>query len=527
MLPNDIERLLSVSSPTVHPDGTWAVVSVTRPDLDADATVGQLWRVPLDGGPASRLTRGRLDTAPRFSPDGRTLAFLRGGGGPAQLHAVPLDGGEPVALTDQKLGVSDFAWSPDGSRIAYIARVPEQGRYGTVDGLEPQAERGRRIVSLDFKANGLGYRLDRPAQVFAVDVPDLHAEPAYEAAPLPDGTKPDVQRVPDSDRLTDDPYEYSSVAFVGDSVAAIAARHAGRDTDVVNRIWVFDEPFLPRALTPEHGYSFGTVRQSPAGVVFALGIQPADDRDFVGLAAGLFRIEDGVEPVRLTDESVDLGESPLAFDGSQVLVTERARGRRILTIVDGGGARRIGEGDPAVRGVAAAAGKVVATVTTPASAGEVALVQGELRILTSFADGAEPVLPHELEIAGRDGYPVHGWVAVPPGEGPHPVLLMIHGGPFADYGQGLFDETQVYVEAGYAVVYGNPRGSAGYGQEHGRSIRRAMGTVDLHDVLDLLDGALERFPSLNRGRLGILGGSYGGYLTAWTIAHDHRFRAAI
>lgn len=91
----------------------------------------------------------------------------------------------------------------------------------------------------------------------------------------------------------------------------------------------------------------------------------------------------------------------------------------------------------------------------------------------------------------------------------------------------VFDETQVLVDAGYAVVYCNPRGSAGYGQQHGRSIRGAMGTVDMHDVLDFLDGVLAEDPRLDADRLGIMGGSYGGYLTAWTIAHDHRFAGAI
>jgi dipeptidyl aminopeptidase/acylaminoacyl peptidase len=137
------------------------------------------------------------------------------------------------------------------------------------------------------------------------------------------------------------------------------------------------------------------------------------------------------------------------------------------------------------------------------------------------------VVPVELEITARDGYPVHGWVASPAGAGPHPTLLMIHGGPFADYGVHVFDETQVYVDAGYAVVYCNPRGSAGYGQAHGRAIRRRMGTVDFTDVLDFLEGALARFGELDGGRLGILGGSYGGYLTAWTIGNDTRFKAAI
>ena len=135
--------------------------------------------------------------------------------------------------------------------------------------------------------------------------------------------------------------------------------------------------------------------------------------------------------------------------------------------------------------------------------------------------------PRELTVTGRDGYPIHGWVVVPEGEGPHPVLLNIHGGPFAAYTGSLFDEAQVYADAGYAVVMCNPRGSAGYGEEHGRAIRQAMGTVDFDDVLDFLDGAVEKVPGLDGDRVGIMGGSYGGYLTAWIIAHEHRFAAAI
>jgi dipeptidyl aminopeptidase/acylaminoacyl peptidase len=107
------------------------------------------------------------------------------------------------------------------------------------------------------------------------------------------------------------------------------------------------------------------------------------------------------------------------------------------------------------------------------------------------------------------------------------VLLNIHGGPFAQYTVALFDEAQVYAEAGYAVVMCNPRGSAGYGQAHGRSIKERMGTVDMQDVLAFLDGAVEKFSSLDQDAVGIMGGSYGGYLTAWTISQDHRFKAAI
>jgi len=121
---------------------------------------------------------------------------------------------------------------------------------------------------------------------------------------------------------------------------------------------------------------------------------------------------------------------------------------------------------------------------------------------------------------------VHGWVTVPDGPGPHPVLLTIHGGPYDQYGWGLFDETQVYVSAGYAVVQCNPRGSSGYGQAHGRAIQGAWGGLDAADVLAFLDAALED-PALDADRVGVMGGSYGGYLTTSLLGRTTRFAAAI
>ena len=167
-----------------------------------------------------------------------------------------------------------------------------------------------------------------------------------------------------------------------------------------------------------------------------------------------------------------------------------------------------------------------------ATAGDLAALEdGQLRLLTDFSAElrlqAEIIEPQELTVDSADGYPVHGWLVLPPGKGPHPVLLNIHGGPFSQYTAALFDEAQVYAAAGYAVLMCNPRGSSGYGQAHGRSIKEKMGTVDMQDVLSFLDGALAKFQELDGGALGIMGGSYGGYLTAWTISQDHRFKAAI
>jgi dipeptidyl aminopeptidase/acylaminoacyl peptidase len=132
----------------------------------------------------------------------------------------------------------------------------------------------------------------------------------------------------------------------------------------------------------------------------------------------------------------------------------------------------------------------------------------------------------ERTATASDGSPVHGWVTTPPGPGPHPVLLTIHGGPFSQYGWSLFDETQVYVSAGYAVVQCNPRGSSGYGAEHGRAIRGGWGGLDADDVLTFLDAALQD-PALDAGRVGVMGGSYGGYLTALLIGRTGRFAGAV
>lgn len=132
----------------------------------------------------------------------------------------------------------------------------------------------------------------------------------------------------------------------------------------------------------------------------------------------------------------------------------------------------------------------------------------------------------ERTATAPDGYPVHGWVTTPPGPGPHPVLLALHGGPFSQHGWSLLDDVQVHVSAGYAVVQCNPRGSSGYGAAHGRAIRHAWGGLDADDVLAFLDAALAD-PALDADRVGVMGGSYGGYLTALLVGRTDRFAAAV
>ena len=551
----DLELLQSVGRPTVAPDGSRAVVEVSHPSFEADDNVGQLWEVPLDGADAGRdaavsrprrLTRGVGDSSPQFSPDGALIAFLRSAGGPPQLAIIDARGGEPITLTDQKLGVGEFTWAPDSAVIVYSARVPEPGRYGSVEGLTAPAEPARTITTLKYKANGLGYRNDRRVQLFAVEVPPIDAEPVYDRAPMPtdaDGDAPKPVKVPASRQLTEGDADHTAPHVTPDGVHVlfVAALHDSRDVDLRDDIWMIPlagpSSTAPVRRTADAPLAIGDLRVGADGRIWftAEDLGP-DGTDFVAKNAALYLIDpDAV--TRLTDPAEhDLADAAITVETpTTVLIAETARGRKpLLRIDDRGTVTVLTPGDVEVTGHGVGGGVAVLSIATPESFGELALLEpeadGGLELLTDFGAALQArglATPVELTVTGRDGYPVHGWVATPAGAGPHPVLLNIHGGPFAQYSVHLFDETQVYVDAGYAVVYCNPRGSAGYGQPHGRTIKDAMGTVDLHDVLDFFDGAIAAHPQLDGARVGILGGSYGGYLTAWTIAHDHRWAGAI
>lgn len=536
MHPQQIPLINTLSTPTVHPDGSVAVVSVTRPDFAADSYVGQLWRVPLAGGAPQRITRGFRDSAPRFSPDGRLLGFLRAEPGErSQLAIVPAEGGEPMVVTDAKLGVRQFAFSADGARLAFIAAVPEVGRYGTLEGVSSRQEDPRLIRTLQFQLDGIGYTGDQRTQLFVLDVPDPRGEPPIRPVgrEAKDG---EFTGMPSARQLSSGDFDHHSPVWDGDdAVLVVAARHDGRDGDLRADLYRFGlDGAEPTRLTDAH--SGTTVTGSPVvigeRVYFLGGDCGTDGLAFFGENPGVHVVSRaGGELRRLTDAETVHVNAELAADGAGVLTVDLVRGSGVVIRVDGDGVTDRWELPGSAISVAAAAGVRVAVSAGAATPGELVLVERPEPALTDFAAGlraeATPVAPLDLVAVAPDGYPVHGWVVRPQGEGPHPVLLMIHGGPFAAYPPAFFDEAQVYAGAGYAVVMCNPRGSAGYGQAHAKAVQGAFGDRDVADVLAFLDQALTTVPGLDAGRVGVMGGSYGGYLTAWLTAHEHRFAAAI
>jgi len=586
--PEDLDALLTPGRPSLHPGGRRAVVSVVRPDIAADEYIGQLWTVDVpapgtaaDTGTAVRLTRGHRDAAPRHSPDGTLVAFLRAAPrGRAQLHVVAAGGGEPLALTDAPLGVTAFSWSPDGTRIAFTARVPEAGRY--LPGGDPGAEAPRLFTHLRHAFDGIGYLPDRRSHVFLVSVPD------------PDGGGVAIvpsASVPAAVQLTDGDADDENVVFGpdGTTLAFTSARHDHRHADLFVDAFTLDLGVLD--VSGGSGSGAGAAGAGDGGDgADGRGERPSPERvttttltvsevawtaDGTGLwlrasdpgptGRGAVARQDGLYRVGLdaggpqqpelhTDfEAVDLGEvfSHLTVTATGVLVQARHRGSvQLLRVPTAGGAPELVlDGPLQVLGHdAAQAGDgevIVAAVASASSCGELVVLgpdsadspdgPGGLRTLTDFSAALRERTAvqalHELTALAPDGEAVHGWVVLPDGAGPHPVLLDIHGGPFTQFGWSLYDEAQVLAGAGYAVLLCNPRGSAGYGAAHGAAIAGRFGTLDLDDVTAFLDTALaERSWRLDASRLGVLGGSYGGYLTSWITTRPEvasRFSAAV
>jgi dipeptidyl aminopeptidase/acylaminoacyl peptidase len=524
MQPTDLAHLVTLGSPTLSPDGRTAVVAASRPDLDENEYRSQLWAVrPDESAPPRRLTHGQRDAAPRYSPDGRWLAFLRAEGeDKPQLHVLPTEGGDARRLTDLPGGAGAPVWSPDSRSIAFSARVPEAGRYGQDDKITPDKEPPRRITGLQYRLDGVGFTIDRRSHVFVVDLGD-------------DDEKTEPRQ------LTDGDYDDSDVAWSPDGawLAFATARHARREHELVHDIYLIrpDGTDL-RQLTDESLWLGHPAFTTDSRTVLALGEDPGPrPHRWSARNVGLFAI--GVDapgrPRRLTDaETYCIASERIVVDGDRALVAVENRGAVDLISVPIDASDEptvLSAGQRQLNGVDRAAGTTVVTVEDAASPGELAVLRdGEPVVLTDFAanlrKNAEPLPMIELTTKAPDGYPVHGFLVAPPGDGPHPVLLMIHGGPFTQYGWRVFDEAQVYAGAGYAVVYGNPRGSSGYGEAHGAAIIGDVGERSAVDLYALLDEAVAR-PELDENRVGVLGGSHGGFMTSWLVGNSDRFRAAV
>lgn len=522
MRPEDVHELTWVADPRVAPDGRTAAVVVWRIDREANEYASAIWLVPLDGSGAPRpFTSGeKQDAAPRWSPDGSSLAFVSNRERERkQLYVIPSAGGEGRRLTDLDEDVSEPVWSPDATRLAFSARV----RDPAYEEDEDKLRRPRRLTRLQYKLDDVGWTGDRPRHIFTV--------PA-------DGSAPPTQ-------LTHGDYEDQHPAWSPDGtrIAFDSARHEDWDIELFHDIYLVEaNGGEPTALSGSAAWHEAPA-WSPDGSLIACFFAPGgfDDPRHGQVAV----LDAATGDRRILTSTLDRNCTPYpeirepVWDGDTVLFVLEDQGNNHLyrAPADGSGAPEpILGGEQWVTGFDSAGGRLVHTATTATSPAE--LFSGErglTEVTRPFRDARALAEPERFTALSADGTEIEAWLMRPQGFEPgrrFPVLLSIHGGPFTQYGNKFLDEFQVFAGAGYAVLYSNPRGSSGYSEAWGRAIRGpddggpGWGTVDYDDLMAVVDEALQRFDFCDPERLGVLGGSYGGYMTSWIVGHTDRFRAA-
>jgi len=543
MRPADIARLRQLGNPRVSPDGSAVAFTVADIDVERNRYVRRIWLASArEGGPDPRpFTGPGSEVLPRWSPDGQRLAFaVIGDDGRSQICVLPVaGGGERLIVGRSASAVTELEWAPDGDALAFAARDPDPDEYG--NGEEKRRDQDippRRITRLMYRYNAAGWTSDRPSRVFVVAA---------------DGSAPPYP-------VTPGPFQAAGLAWSPDSrtLAFASGRHEEWDLDLAVDLWIVaaDGRGAPERAT-SGGAAYSLPAWSPDGDRLACYVNPTPLESPRNRQVVTVDIASGKEKVLTA--SLDRNCAPFAtmlppaWIGDDLLFGVEDHGNVHLYRAHGDGAGSpalVAGGDRWISEWDWAAGTLAFVATTPLSTGELAtadltagggIVGGERQLtwLTKpFADAFTLVAPERFTAVSEDGSEVECWVMAPAGAqagARYPALLNVHGGPFSQYGNRFADEFQLQAAAGFGVIYCNPRGSAGYSEQWGRAIRgpecahdpgTGWGGADFADVMACVAAACQRFSWIDADRIGILGGSYGGFMTSWAVGHTKRFRAA-
>jgi dipeptidyl aminopeptidase/acylaminoacyl peptidase len=528
----DVFKLEYADDPQISPDGKRIVYVRNFMDVMKDRQRSNLWIVNIDGNGHEALTTGaQRDTSPRWSTDGKRLVYVSDAAGTPQLYCRWVESGRSAQLTH--LTASPFApsWSPDGRQITFIAQVPEPAKPfvelpAKPAGAEwaPPFKMTRKLV---YRFDGKGYLPDGHLQLFVIG--------AEGGAPR---------------QLTDGPYDHGEPAWTPDGIELLFAANRRADGDYdpldseIYAVALADRKI--RALTDRRGPDMSPVVSPDGRHIAYLGYDDRQqgyqltrlyvmDRDATGAHVVTDKLQRSVRSPHWSKDSQgvyflydDQGDTRVGYASlkKECKITATDVGGTTLSRPYASGAFSVSDN-----------GTVAFTQTHASHPAELAVVRpgsALAQLLTAlndnlFADRTMAAVEELWYPSSHDGRKIHGWLVKPPGfdaKKKYPLILEIHGGPFANYGARFAADMQLYATAGYVVFYANPRGSTSYGEEFGNLIHHAYPGHDYDDLMSGVDAVLAR-GFVDRDNLFVTGGSGGGVLSAWIIGKTNRFRAAV
>ena len=532
----DLEHIFDLeyaSSPQISPDGDRVVYARSYMDKMEDRRSARLWVVNADGSGHRPITDPETQAGSAvWSPSGDRIAYVASTEGGAEIFVRWMDTGQTARLTQLDSSPGGLSWSPNGEHLAFSMFVEAAPASFAQMPSPPEgadwAPKPDYIDDTYYRSDGAGYTEDGHTHLFTL--------PASGGTPR---------------QITSGPYDYGGTPqWTPDGTTLIlsANRHDDRKLDPLNtEVLAIDvETGDVTALTSREGPD-GDPAVSPDDSQIAY--TGFDDREQGYQVTKLYLMNrDGSNPRVLTpDFDRDVQDPTWSADGDGLFFQYVDEGSTKIGFVTTDGTRSdvtpgtVGGtsiGRPYTSGSFSVAtnGRVAYTHSTPQRPADVAVAQQdrEPRVLTSLNDDLfEQAQLGEVEAftyeSSHDGRTIEGWIVTPPNFDPsneYPLVLEIHGGPFASYGPYFSSEVQLYASAGYVVLYTNPRGSTSYGQEFGNAIHHAYPSHDFDDLMSGVDAVIDR-GYIDTDRLYVTGGSGGGVLTAWIVGHTDRFRAAV